>query len=351
LTEAQKLTQSTKIPGVFEEDIKRNNPLDRIAVSQAANSGLKIEWLQEKSTSVTDLEAAASETDIGDQLSWTDDVEYTERESTLRRIVVQRKLDNYNAMIYSTYNNYEKIVLMEMEKALKRKCGDRIIYGDTTYGGSPTQFDGFHSLAAERGTAYTAGSAYNKLNIDGGEAGLSLYLLRVLINAMKYGVDEILLPSEIGIWLDAAYQEKGFAGLATATAGNLTFLTQGWTEIGKPMLFFMGIPLVRTDFLLAEQQNTGTGASSNARAKWSSGDKGYSLFAVKYGDVMAKQPGICFAYGGTEGAGDLYALDYFDKLEDYDAKGMRMKTYGSVLLGTTLALGRIWDMEDVAITV
>ena len=29
LAEAQKLTQSTKIPGVIEEDVKRNNPLDR----------------------------------------------------------------------------------------------------------------------------------------------------------------------------------------------------------------------------------------------------------------------------------------------------------------------------------
>jgi len=36
LAEAQKLTQSTKIPGVFEEDIKRNNPLERIPVAQAA---------------------------------------------------------------------------------------------------------------------------------------------------------------------------------------------------------------------------------------------------------------------------------------------------------------------------
>ena len=49
LAEAQKLSQSTKIPGVFEEDIKRNNPIERVPVAQAAGTGLKIEWLREDS--------------------------------------------------------------------------------------------------------------------------------------------------------------------------------------------------------------------------------------------------------------------------------------------------------------
>ena len=58
LAAAQKLTQSMKIPGVFEEDIKRNNPLERLTVGQAAHSGLKIEWLREKPAAVSAIEAA-----------------------------------------------------------------------------------------------------------------------------------------------------------------------------------------------------------------------------------------------------------------------------------------------------
>lgn len=348
LSEAQKLTQSMKIPGVFEEDIKRNNPIERITVGQAAGTGLKIEWLREKTTT----EDAVVETSIGDQLSWSDDVEYEEKEMSLRRLYIQRKLDHYVEGIYGTYNNYEARVLIESEKGLKRKIGARLIYADETYGGSPTQFDGYHALAAEHGAPYTAGSSNDPKNIDGGEAGLSLSLLRVLIDEMKHGVDEILAPYEIIRRMDAAYQEKGFAGLATATAGNLGFLTMGFNELGKRVLFWDAVPITRTDYLVAEEQNTGTGSSSNARTLYSS-DKGYSLFAMKYGMMMNGEmnPGIQFAYGGTEGQGDLYKLVRFPELEDYDAGGVRLVTYGAVLLGSSLCLGRIFDVEDVAITV
>jgi len=349
LAEAQKLTQSLKIPGVFEEDIKRNNPIERITVGQAAKTGLKVEWLREKTTT----EDAVAETDIGDQLSWSDDVEYEEKEMTLRRLYIQRKLDKYVEGIYGNINNYEARVLLESEKGLKRKLGARLIYADTTYGGTPTQFDGYHALAAEHGTPYTAGSAYDPKNIDGGEAGLSLNLLRELLDEMKHGVDEILAPYQIIRRMDAAYQEKGFAGLAYNVAGNLAFLTMGYNELGKRVLFWDGAPIIRTDYLVAEQANTGTGASSDARALHTSGDKQYSIFAVKYGMVMngEENPGLQFAYGGTEGQGDLYKLVRFPELEDYDAGGIRLVTYGGVLLGSSLCLGRIYDIEDVAITV
>src|SRR3989337_743639 len=89
LAEAQKLTQSLKIPGVFEEDIKRNNPLERLTVAQAAHTGLKIEWLREMPAAVIALEGAVTEIDIGEALAWSDDVEYEEKEMTLRRCYVQ----------------------------------------------------------------------------------------------------------------------------------------------------------------------------------------------------------------------------------------------------------------------
>src|SRR3990172_1160495 len=161
LAEAKKLTQSTKIPGVFEQDVKRNNPIDRVPVAQAAGTGLKIEWLRENTTT----EDAVTGADPGGALSWADDVEYTEVESTLRYVYIQRKLDRYVQNIYGTYNDYKMQVLAEMEKGLKRKLGDRFIYGDETYGGSPTQWDGLHALAATHGA--TPGTGVNvNLNID-----------------------------------------------------------------------------------------------------------------------------------------------------------------------------------------
>jgi len=347
LAEAQKLTQSLKIPGVFEEDIKRNNPIERFPVAQAAGTGLKIEWLREKTTT----EDAVADNDIGGQLSWSDDVEYEEKESTLRRSYIQRKLDHYVEGIYSTYNNYEARVLLESEKGMKRKLGARLIYADTTYGGTPAQFDGLHALAAEHGTAWTPSATTNDpKNIDGSGTGLSLGDLRVLIDSMLHGVDELLAPFEIIRRLDAAYQEKGFAGLAYNVAGNMGFLSMGYNDLGKRVLFWDGIPIVRTDYLVKEEADTGTGASSDARALYSS-TGAYSIFAVKYGDgnVMSENPGIFFAYGGTEGQGDLYKLVRFPELEDYDAGGIRLVTYGTVILPSSLSLGRIFDINDTAV--
>ena len=351
LAEAQKLTQSTKIPGVFEEDVKRNNPLERMPVAQASGTGLKIEWLREK----TLTEAAVVEAAVGTQLSWTADVEYTEVESTLRMLYIQRKLDHYVEGIYGTYNDYRAQLLLECEKGLKRAVGDRIVYADTTYGGSPTQFDGLHALAAERGAPYTSAAPTNsKLNMDMASGPLSLQYLRTQIDAMRFGVDEIWVPPQLGIRLDQAFEEKG---IVTGSLGGYTqvesikaFLSRGYSDIGKPILFFMGIPIIRTDYLVREEDGTGTGSSSNKRGAYSS-EEAFSIFCVKFGNVLAKEAGITYAYGGTEGAGDFYKLRLWADLEDYDAAGMRLVNYGTVLLGSTLCLGRIFDITDAAIVV
>ncbi len=348
LAQAEKLTQSTKIGGVIEEDIKRNPPLERMPVAQAAGTGLKIEWLREKTTT----EDAVAEVSIGDLLSWSDDIEYDEVDATLRTLYIQRKLDKYVEGIYGTYNNYKAQLLLECEKGLKRKINDRLIYADTTYGGSPTQMDGLHALVAERGTPNSASvrAEGGDLNFDSEDAGLSLWALRSVLDAMKYGTDEIWVPAVIGIRFDAAYEEKGFVGLKADTAGSLALLTRGYSDIGKPILFFAGVPIVRTDYLVAEESNTGTGATSNARAKYSS-DKTYSIFCVKFGNVMERNPGMAYAFGGTTGQGDLYELTMFPVLENYNAGGVRLVNNGAVLLGSTLCLARIHDVDDAAILV
>jgi len=346
LAEAQKLTQSLKVPGVFEEDIKRVNPVERFPVAQAAGTGLKVEWLREKTTT----EDAVADIDIGEQLSWSDDVEYDEKEMTLRRSYIQRKLDHYVEGIYGTYNNYEARMLLECEKGLKRRVGARIIYADYTYT-SNKQFDGLHALAAEHGTPYTAGSAYDPKNINNGNVGLSLSLLRVLVDSMKHGVDELLMPYEIVRRMDATYQERGILQAAANTT-SMAFISMGYNELGKRVLFWDGIPLTRTDFLVGEESATGTGSSANARALYST-DKTYSIFGLKYGDgdVMSSNPGIYFCYGGTKGQGDFYKLVRFPELEDYDAGGIRLVNYGALILPSSQCLGRQYDVDDVAVII
>lgn len=335
LAAAAKLTESTKIPGVFETDIKRNNPIDRVAVAQAAHSGKSIKWLREKADT---LESAVQDVAVGDPLSWTDSVDYDEVEVELKIKALQRKLNHFVLDIYGTFNDYRAQVMLEMEKGLKRKLGDSIIYDDITYGGIK-QTDGMHAQAAlQTGT---------NLDIDNGDTlGLSLTKMRNLEEAMKQGIGEWWIPYPLMKNFGAAYEERGFVGVAFKT--TMASIQRGISDVGKQIFFWNGVPFIPTDYLMEETVNVGDG--SNLRAK-TPGNGNYSIFAVNMGNVMEKQPGMTFAYGGTEGQGDLYKLVPFPNLENEDAEGMRMVTYMAMLFSSKFAIGRIFDVEDTAILV
>jgi len=334
LAALQKLTESTKVPGVIETDVMRGNPAERMALVQAAHTGKSIKWLREQIVADADV----TDIQVGEILTFSENMGYDEEETELKISYIMRKLDKYVRDIYGTFNDYRAQILVEMEKALLRKLGDKILYNDLTYGGAK-QFDGLHALAAvQTGT---------DLDIDGGEAGFSFGNLRTLVDAMPAGVDELWFPHKIMRQVDAAYQEKGFSGLAI-TRGTMASMSIGWNEAGKRQMFWDGIPIVRTDYLVAEQANTGVG--SDARAKYSSGDKQYSIMAVKFGNVLAEEPGMALAFGNTEGNGQFYKLDTFPTLENWDAEAMRMVSYVAVLLGAAHCLGRIYDIEDLPVT-
>lgn len=332
LDEAKRLTQSQLIPGVIEEDIMRNNLLDRIPVAQAR--GKSIKWNREKVV----IDSDVKDIDIGEGLSWTSSMEYSPQEAELKRCYLQRPLDNFIPDVYGTINNYEAQMLWEMKKALIRRIGKKLIYDDIAYGGAK-QFDGIHALAAlQKGT---------DLDQDGGGLGLSLDNLRKMIDAMKHGCDLLLFPFDIARRMDEAYQERGFAQLATGTAGNLGLITVGWNEAGRRQMFFDGIPIVRTDFLVPEQVDVGDG--ENLRALYADGYKQYSIFGIKFGDVFAGEPGLQLGFGNTQMLGQFYKLVMFDNLEGYDAAGIRLVSYLAPLLGSKLCLARIFDVEDRAI--
>jgi len=328
LEEAQRLTQSQLLPGVVEEIIKRENLLDRIPVALA--QGKTIKWNREKAT----LEADVQNLDIGQQMSWVSSMEYDPQETTLKRKGMQRLLDNFIVDVYGTINNYEAQALLEIKKGVTLALGDNLIYDDPA--ADAKQFVGLHDLAYEQ--------AGTDLDIDMAGGPLSLNKLRTQLDAMKHGVDIIYMPMVIARRMDAAYQEKGFASLKGATAGSFAMISYGLNEMGKRIMFFDGIPIVRTDFLVKE-----TYQSNGPRTKWTSGSDRYSIFLVKFGDIFAGNPGLCMGFGDPGMGSQLYRIELFDKLEDYDARGIRLVSYTSPLLGSKLCLGRIFDVEDEAI--
>jgi len=329
LAQAQKLTQSTKIPGVFETDIKRNNPVDRIPVAQAAGTGTSIKFLREAVV----LDSVVSNAAPGQQLSWTEDVTYDEVEVGLQIKYIQRKLDKFVRDIYGTYNDYRKQALLEMEKGMMRKVGASIIYDDYTYG--TNQFDGLHAFAEE-------GSG--NLDIDEGGA-LATSNLRKLVEAMKQGCDELWFPFTILRRFSAAYEEAGHAGAQYQI--NMGQISRGINEVGKQVMFWDGIPIIPTDYLTFE--TAGTGEGSDAKASHATTGE-FTIFGIKLGNVIAKEPGVTLAFGNTEGQGDFYKMDTFPTLEDYDAEGMRMVTYLAMLYSSTYVIGRIHGITDAAVT-
>jgi len=330
LTECQKLTQSQLIPGVIEEDVYRNNILDKIPVAQA--SGQTIKWNRE----ATVVDADVANIAIGDQLSWSASVTYDQQEVALKRKYIQRILDHFVPDVYGTINNYEAQVLWEMKKAIVRRLGDDIIYDDLTYG--TNEFDGLHALACvQQGT---------DLDIEQSGA-LSLANLRKQHDAMKHGVDFCYIPYNIARRIDSAYQEAGMVRLVTGPA--LGQISYGVDDQGKRVTYFDGVPFLRTDFLAEETADLCNATSTTTqRAKSTSGDN-WSLFHIKFGDVFNGEPGLTLGFGNTDMLGDFYKIVTFEELEDYDAGGLRLVSYIAPLLGSKLCLGRINDVTDAEI--
>jgi len=329
LAEAQKLTQSQLIPGVIEEDIKLENLMDRAPVALA--QGKSIKWNRENIV----LDTEVVDVDIGQQLSWTSNVTYDAQETTLKRKAIQRVLDNFIVDVYGTVNDYEAQALWEIKKGMIRKLGDSLIYDDID--SDALQFDGLHALAYEQtGT---------DLDIDEGGA-LSIMNLRLQIDAMKHGVDIIYMPIPIARRIDAFYYEAGTTDLVGTSLTSLrSLISFGINDVGKRITFFDGIPIVKTDYLVKE-----TDGSNAPRVKNTSGTT-YSIFMIKFGDIFAGNPGLCVGLGDPEMTGKLFKVELFDKLEDYDAHGIRLVTYPAPLLGSKLCLGRIFDITDAAITI
>ncbi len=337
LAAAQKLSQEKRVPGFIDEDVRRGALTDMLPVAQ--QTGTQLTWLREK------IQGTSRRAAVGATLLWDEEYDYDEISEALVIRYKQSPLNKYVRDVYGTFNNYASIVMREDRKALFYGINDDLVYGDPTNGtgGSGTGGEprGLHFLAQLFPTPL--GQDANSLNIDEGEAGLSLANMRAIEDAMRYGIDFWLMPFVIWRRLAAYAQE---AGLSTNTFGQIIFNVN---EIGQRVMFWNGVPVVPSDFLVAEQANVGTDGTSK-RDKHTSGDKQYSIFAIKRGDPQIGGAGVGWMFGGSGASpAEPVMTEAFDKLEDFDAAGLRNKVYHNLADGSSMAIGRIWDIEDVAV--
>lgn len=333
LVEAQKLTQATLVPGIIEEDIRRGGIGLTLPVTQF--TGTEMTWNKEVTV------RTGRKGSIGGQMVWTDNMTLSQKSADLKIIYDQTPLNKFVQSIYGTINNYRAITLRGMMKGLMLTLEDRLIYDDETYpdaGDTGNQeFDGLHAIAAEQS---------GDLNIDEGGA-LSLYNIRTMIDAMKAGMDFILMPFPIARRLDSFFTEGGSTVSNRSAVGSYQWSTLDM--IGMRVPFFNNIPIIRSDFLVAEQAATGEG--SNKKAAHSSGTAEYSIFGVKLGQLSEANPGLTLGFGGGNNSlGELFKLDVFDKLEGYDAEGFRMTGYVGLAAASKFSVARIHGITNAAIT-
>jgi len=78
----------------------------------------------------------------------------------------------------------------------------------------------------------------------------------------------------------------------------------------------------------------------------------YSVFFIKKGApaMLTQDPGLILAFGGdTNQSGEFFRPEYFEKLEGYDAAGVRLTSYIGMLAGSKFAIGRIYDITNTPV--
>jgi len=329
LAEVQKLSQSELMAGVVDIAPKRNPLWATLPMRQVKGTSTK--WNR------SNARRAVQRTEVGGQLTWVDNVSYTPIEVTLAQFYDQTPLNKFVRDVYDNVNNYEAQQLLELRTGVVEGLNDALVYDDIDY--DTTHMRGMHHWAVDN----TATDG----DIDEGEGALSLLNVRTVLDYMLHGTDYMAMSFALARYIDQYYQEGGGqfgdTNVARATMGRIVWAPN---DQGIPIPFWAGHPIIRTDYLVSEQANTGAG--SDARAKNTSGDAQYSIMFVKAGSgsMQMVEPGAVILFGGeSRGEGEIFTTTYFPNLEDFDAAGLRLTAYGTLAVGAPRAMCRIYDIE------
>ncbi len=341
LAEVLKATTPTLIPGMVDDNYKRGNPVDILGFVQANHTGEYIRWLRE----ATNLEDSVANIGPGGATAFTEGATINALTAVLRICYIMIKLDSYDNAIWQNENDYERLALEGIMRDITKKLGDKIIYDDFTYDGTGLTMDGLHAWAATQWG--------ENWDIDEGQGALALENMRIISDELRNGFDFWLMPFALARQIDRTYREQGIAALKADTAGALGLIQYGLNEAGGRTLMFDSKPIIRSDFMVAEQANTGQGTTSgDARAKYSSGTRQYTIFGIKLGQTTLESidPGVKVAFGKTENDGDFFNLEYLNKMTGYIGKAWRLAAYTNLIVGSKWGLGRISDITNTAPT-
>ena len=324
LEEANKLQQSVLLAGIVQEIYEQGEILPKFPV--LGIDSISIEWNREKTLPSADYYS------VGEPIPWTADVEYAEKTTfSLKSVVRQDVLDKMMAKNYRNPNDYKAVMLSQLRKGCMHTIEDGLIYNQPAL--YPKQFYGLHSLCQ------------SSMAVDGGETALSLIKLRRMINSVKPKPNLLLMSTVLADRFDFAAKFGINSGSTNSWIQSGMIGTSN--ELGGQITTFDGIPIQRSDYMVAEQANTGVFAG-NQRLKFANGTSQYSIIAVRFGQI--EDGGVCLVLGADTGGPNFFDVIEFDNLEDYNAGGLRLVAYCGLAQGSTKSLAVMYDVTDAALT-
>ena len=328
MAEAQKLVQSELLAGVVQQTYEEGQLLRMLPVMVI--NAKSVLYNREN------VLPSAAFYDIHETISWTADTNYTaQQEAILKRVLRQDVLDTFMMDTYKNPNDYRSIILSQLRKGVMRTIEDKFIYGDID--NDAAEYDGIgHLFDTDAVGAETFASS--QLH-DMGAGAVTLRVMRELIDVVRPKPDIMLMTRTMRNTLRAVAFEKGIV-LTQANATNMTVSTPG--VIGRRVDWFDDTPIIISDYLLDEVDNTGDKDPGN--------DSGLSsIYAIRFGSII--DGGLTMCIGGQTNSVDLFKMTELDALEDYDASGIRLAAYLCLALGSTKGLGRIHSIDEDAVIV
>jgi len=310
--EMVKLVQSKLLPGIVQEIYEVGQLIPQLAITTIDSYTLK--WNREGTL------PGVSAKSKGEQYGWKEVATYSQGELALKEFGDQWALVAAAQETYKDPNDYRAAIQSQIIKGALRTIEDKLIYGDkTTY---PKEFDGLDKLCpATDGHTFAASQDCDQ---GGGNIGLSIVNLLGLIHACKPRPDFLLMPQAI---VDQLF-------IHGMTKAGAIIMARSPSEFGTMIASVNGVPIVPSDYLSAENDNTG-------------GDLGtgnlVSIYAIRKGSI--EDGGVSLAVGGETGGQDFFEIDHFEKLQNYNMEGIRAYCYTALAMGSTKSISRVHSIN------
>ena len=334
LAEAQKLVQSELLAGVVQETYEEGQLLQRLPVTTIDSKSL----LYNRESTLP----SAAFYDIHEQLPWTADVNFVQKEVALKTVARQDVLDNFMMKNYKNPNDYRTIILQTLRKGCMRTIEDKLIYGNVD--SDSAEFDGITMLLPTDVTTGTGGETWAttpQVQDCGGNGNpVSMKYLRELIDQVKPMPSILLMTRRMRNTLSATAFEKGIV-LASISGSGPTY---GLDKFGGRVEYFDKVPIVISDYLGGSY-----GETVNSLVKATSATEFGSIWALRFGSII--DGGLSLITGGDTGGVDFYKMTELDVLEDYDAGGIRLVAYVALAQGSSKATAVIHSIDELEVIV